>query len=108
MNQFQEPQRIRIGRGKPTERLYALEEKRQAAIEACAREWARIRGVAEERYWIETLPQALFDIMEAYDPYVAITACEGFLKLHGWKAERPSAPTPNPYYSDDPDCIPGN
>jgi hypothetical protein len=88
MNQFQEPQRIRIGRGKSTDRLYDLEEKRQAAIEACAKEWAKVRGVDDGRYWIETLPQQLFDIMESYDPYIAITACEGFLKLHGRKVER--------------------
>jgi hypothetical protein len=91
--EYQEPKRIFVGQHG---RLYDLEDNRQRAIEACAKEWAKIKGVDDGRYWIETLPQALFDTLEAYDPHIATLAAAAFLKLHSWKVERPNSDPSRP------------
>lgn len=83
--EYQEPQRIRIGHH---DKLYSLEEDRNRVIERCAREWAKIRGIDDGRYWVETLPQALFDTLEAYDPRIATLAAVAFIKLHPQYAEQ--------------------
>lgn len=87
MNQYQEPRRIYMS----DDKLNDLEEQRNRIMERCARRWGVIRDIDEDRYWIEMLPQALFDTLESYDPYLAITAAAAFLKLHGYTVDKARA-----------------
>ena len=88
------PQRTFISAGKTSERLYKLEDKRSEAIKACAEEWAKLMKVPEDRYWEQTLPQALFDTLESYEVAAAAIAAEQFLKQLGWEVTRPKANGP--------------
>jgi hypothetical protein len=88
LDQLTPPQRVFIGSN--AKRLYALEEKRSAAIKACAEEWAKLFDVPEDRYWQVSLPQALFDILENYEVAVSTIAAEQFLKQLGWNVTRPT------------------
>jgi hypothetical protein len=82
--------------GREQQRLYDLEAARNATIVACAKEWLAIKGLDDDRYWPEALPQALFDTLESYSPQYSIIAAEAFLKQFGWKIERPSEATSEP------------
>jgi hypothetical protein len=90
LSKLVEPRRVRIGSAE--EKLYALEEKRNKIIHACAEEWARIVEKAFEEKsdkWKQSIPQALFDTLESFQTDCSLVACIAFLKLHGviveWK-----------------------
>lgn len=84
-----EPSQTFIGRGRQTQTLYRLEDKRSAAIKACAQEWMKLQGVTD--YWGHGLPQALFDTLNSTQPESAAIAAEKFLRELGWKLERPTS-----------------
>jgi hypothetical protein len=87
------PQEIFVGSGTETKDLYKLEERRNDLISACAKEWAKVRGLDPDdggEYWNTIVPQALFDVLEGYTPAASIIAAEAFLKQFGWKVERPT------------------
>ena len=89
-----EPKEIFIGDSDAAKTLYRLENKRNAAITACATEWGKVMDVDLERMlWSQLMPQALFDTLESYSPAAAIIAAEAFLKQFGWKVERPEPAT---------------
>jgi hypothetical protein len=77
------------GDGGDGEKLYDLERKRNDIIRECAKRWAKIAEVSEKNFWTQSLPQALHDLLEAWDTAASIIAAESFLKRHGWKIERP-------------------
>ena len=87
-----EPREIYVGSGASTATLYKVEEARNACIETCAKEWAKVHKLdADDRdtYWKTIIPQALFDVLEAYTPDYSIVAAEAFLKQFGWTIKRP-------------------
>lgn len=77
------------GDGGDGEKLYDLERKRNDIIRDCAKRWAKIAGVEDKEFWVQSLPQALHDLLEAWDTPAAVIAAESFLKRYGWKVERP-------------------
>ncbi len=85
------PQEVFVGGG--ARKLYDLEERRRKIIDQCAKEWAKVAEVPETEFWTRSLPQALFDMLNAYQVESALVAAEGFLKQHGWTVERPVAVT---------------
>lgn len=83
------PQRIFIPAGSETRKLYELEGARAEAVKACAREWSKLLKVDEDEFWNKAVPQSLFDTLESFEHAAAVSAAEEFLKMFGWKVERP-------------------
>jgi hypothetical protein len=73
------PGRAFVPNGPKTKRLYMLEEARSEAIAKAAREYARVMGHDERDYWVRTMPQALFDLLDSFDVDAAHAAAEAFL-----------------------------
>ena len=71
-----------ISRSDETEKLYRLEEKRNVAIKDCATEWAKINAVPQEEFWTQSLPQALFDLLQSFDSKAAEMAALAYLKAN--------------------------
>ncbi len=88
ISQITTPQRQFIGAHKRA--LYRAEERRTAAIKACAQEWSKVTNTSDLDYWKVALPQALFDTLEQWEPACAQAAAEAFLKFHGWTVQRPA------------------
>src|SRR5262245_50225598 len=88
---YVEPQLVFVPSGDQTKRLYKLEGQRAETIKACAREWLRLTGLGEDKYWTQAIPQQLHDTLDGYETACGIIAAEAFLKRHGWKVERPAA-----------------
>jgi len=86
-----EPSEIFVGANH--KKLYQLESSRSVAIQACAEEWAKVMRLDPDKdvFWNRAVPQALFDVLEAYSPQCSIIAAEASLKQFGWKIERPQS-----------------
>ena len=82
-----EPKEIFVGSNSGN--LYGLEERRNAAITACANAWAKVNNVDPDAFWTQSIPQTLFDTLESYSPQYSIIAAEAFLKQFGWEIGRP-------------------
>ena len=65
-----------------TARLYRLEERRDEAIEGAARELGKLWGNSEKNFWTDTMPQALYDILERFDTQAALAAAKAFVRNH--------------------------
>jgi hypothetical protein len=76
--------------GSGAKAFYAAEAKRSEYIKRCATEWAKVAGVDQEQFWTRSMPQALHDMLDAFEVSSAIVAAEAFLKRFGWKVERPT------------------
>jgi hypothetical protein len=71
------------------ERLYKLEEKRNAAMVELIKEWLKVTDLEDDKYWTVAAPQVLHDALENWDLNASVVAAEAFLIRHGWKIERP-------------------
>lgn len=76
------PRVIYLGSGGTNEKLYRLEAKRKGVIERCANELAKILNHREQDYWEETMPQALYDVLESYSPNTVAVVCKAWLEDH--------------------------
>lgn len=65
------------------EKLYALEDARDKAIMAAAKELAVILGHDKGEYWSKTLPEALANVLESYERASARAAAIGYLRQFG-------------------------
>lgn len=82
---YKRPQSYRINSDE--RKLYLLETELRKKLKECAEEWGRI---AAENDWISDgergdfygvlLPQALFDLMDAYDTKACAAVCEAYLE----------------------------
>lgn len=80
MSRFVKPSGQRIGRDESTEKLYRLEDKRDAAFKAAALELGRLLGHNPGNYYTHTLPEALLAILEGHEPEAARIAAQAFLQ----------------------------
>jgi hypothetical protein len=72
----------RVERSGPAlRRLHRCEEKRDAAITGCARELARISPELAD-HWRAAIPQAIYDLLEGFDPTAAGLAARAWLRDH--------------------------
>ena len=80
--QYVKPVPTHIPQTPETEKLYSLEDQRNALIEACATEWASIMGVPLAEFWTRAVPAQLFNILESYDRRASKVAAEAYLEFH--------------------------
>lgn len=81
MSRFVKPAGQRIGRDESTEKLYVLEDKRDAAFKKAALELGCVLGHdPKTEYYTRTLPEALLSVLEAYEPEAARIAAQVFLQ----------------------------
>lgn len=95
---YRKPGVARIVRDSGSRRLYRLEERRNEMVKQCAQEWLKVAptqfpyleqliknaGSDQEKLWRIAMPQALFDLLDAFDLEAAKVAAEAFLKQHGY------------------------
>lgn len=80
------PVSIRIDAG--AKKLYSAESKRNYWIEKCADEWLDLCGFdpgnpAEK--WGRGMPQALYDLLEAFNEDASVMAAQAFLEFKGYQ-----------------------
>ena len=68
-----------FGRDRATARLYQLEEKRNAAVKAAAKELGKLLKHREEEFWTRTMPEALYALLDSFSPTVVRVVCETWL-----------------------------
>lgn len=85
MNKEYKVTKVKIHKIKETEKLYALEDRRNELIKKCAEEWSNLMEDATDikpLFFQEALPTAFYDMMEDYDTDAGIAACVAFLREH--------------------------
>lgn len=81
MTKHVKPYIVRISRDGDTEKLYRLEHQRNEAIQAAARELAKVVGVTEGRdFWPRVMPQALFDLLESFEIGASYVAAKAYVE----------------------------
>lgn len=78
-NKVVPPMGVMVERGPNTKTLYRLEEERNEAIKAAARELAKVLEHASGEYWTRTMPEALYATLDAYSPSMVRVVCETWL-----------------------------
>jgi hypothetical protein len=63
-------------------RLYGLEAERDDLIKKCAEEWAAVQKVSAHELWTRSMPQQLFDILEAFDRRAAYEAAKAYVERY--------------------------
>ncbi len=78
------PRPMYIERSAETERLYKTEERRTKAILLCAKELQKLLNSRGHHldFWVEALPQVLFDILETFEGSAAYRAAKVFVDNH--------------------------
>lgn len=76
------PHIIRINRTRETEKLYTLERKRNDAIKAAAKEYAKVMDHPAREYWSRTIPQALFDTLESFQGSSSYAAAKAYCEWY--------------------------
>lgn len=76
------PTMPRIGSAQ-AERLYAIEERRNEAIQQSAGELGKVLGLRS--LWTEALPEALAAILDHYDTHAADAAAIAYLRKRGYE-----------------------
>jgi hypothetical protein len=61
-------------------RLGELEDAAADAVMAAARELGRALGHPPDNFWVETLPQALYALLDRFDPQASTAAAKGWLR----------------------------
>jgi len=81
------PVMVRIDRNfsKESKRLYKNEEMADAYITTCARWWMKIMNAMPNELWTVGVPQALFDLLERFQPDCAEIAATAFLEMRGYQ-----------------------
>lgn len=79
---YERPSGQSIGRSGKTRRLYELEEKRDAAIQAAGKELGSVLGHTISQYWTHTMPEELLSVLEGFDPNAAALAADAYLQKH--------------------------
>lgn len=95
------PQSVFIARGMSelSEKLYAAEAERTEIIKKCAHIWRDLMvecGSIRTRslpYWPDTVAQALYDTLEAFEPRTSRLAAEAWLHDHPPVEQERDAPT---------------
>lgn len=81
MKRYALPSGVFLPRGDKTERLYGLEEAAVRAVEESARELGQVLAHPVGDFWTHTLPEALYSLLEAFDPGASEAAALGYLAL---------------------------
>ena len=79
---YVKPTLIRIGKSDRTATLYRLEEETVHWFNEAAKEAARVRDDDELRFYVLSLPQALFDFLDNFDSAAVQIAAKAFLEGH--------------------------
>jgi len=76
--EYRRPTGPYLYRTNQTEKLYALERKRDDAFDAAAKELGKVLDL--EEFWYEVLPEAILSFLEAWDHKAATLAAEVYLE----------------------------
>lgn len=82
--QYVKPTNPFIGRGDETEALYQREEKRDETFRAAAESLGRVLKHEPKEFWVKTLPEALYSLLDHWDHHAGELACIAFLEKRGW------------------------
>jgi len=86
--EYVKPSLVRIERTNRTERLYTQEGKRNDLLIDAAREWLKVQEKPEDALWNEAIPQALYDLLESFDPQASELAAQAYLESIGYTVSK--------------------
>lgn len=81
--------KLTMVRGDRTDRLNALEERRNKAIKAAARELAKVLRHRDDEFWSRTMAEELYSVLDGFALDAATTAARVFLERLGYTVTPP-------------------
>jgi hypothetical protein len=61
-------------------KLYRLEDARDEALMAAAKELGKVLGHTEKEFWTDTMPEAILAILDQHEQPACLAACKVFIE----------------------------